>query len=164
METKDKIYWNGFIRQLKELYYLLSFEKYITTGSIEFISHFTGKKWRDEERSYTGKIKWEKEKYLLILLIEHLLEKKFLNWGSPNECVFILKKHFKDITNSDVKEYLVCENKPGAKKLKRKLNCLFPQNSGYRCKERIFYKIRNKEPESVILKNCGVDIIRMPGF
>src|SRR5258706_11958470 len=115
----DKIYWYCFKRQLEELYYLLYFDKYISCDIDEFISHFTGKKFRIE-KSYSRKLIWNGEKYLLLLVIHYLIEKKFVD----NDYAGILKKHFDDIPDSVLEDYN--KNKPETKRIQAKLEILFP--------------------------------------
>lgn len=152
-EIPGKIYWFGFKRQLKELFYLLSFEDYISCHWDEFLSHFTGKKFRIDKK-HKRKLAWKKEGYLLILISNHLLQKGFL----ISDTMDFLKSHFENIPASCIKQYEKSKIKPAAKKLQSKLDCLFPAPSGYRCKERKYYRARNKDNEFVILKNCGIDI------
>ena len=156
MVIHDKIFWNGFIRQLKELYFLLYLEKYISCGIDEFLPHFTGKKWRDETKSYKGKIKWLKEEYLFILLINHLIEKRFFNYTQWN-LMPVLKKHFIPFSGTSFKLNKHYKSKPGAKELQRKLECLLPENTGLRCRERKYYKARNEEPVFAVLEKCGIN-------
>lgn len=152
MNESDKIFWYSFIRQLKELYFLLFTQKYISCGIDEFMSHFTGKKWKNEFQTSEKEIKWNSDKYLLILLINYLTEKGFLKTGSD------LKKHFDNIGKSAVSEYTKNKNTTKAKKLRKKLETLFPETTGLRCKQRLYYRYRNKESMSSVLQNCGIDI------
>jgi hypothetical protein len=155
----SKIYWYGFKRQLKELFYLLLFENYITCEWDEFLSHFTGKKFDQNQKfrinkKYNRKLIWNKEGYLLILITNHLLQKGFL----ISDTLDFLKSHFQNIPVSALKQYEKNKNKPATKKLQSKLDCLFPAPSGYRCKERLYYRSRNLEPQNKVLKKCGLDI------
>lgn len=68
----DKIQWNGYKEQLTELYNILSEDEYISCSIKEFKSHFTPNK-----TDYT-KIKWNKAKFLLAVLINYLLEKNLI--------------------------------------------------------------------------------------
>ncbi len=146
MKTKiqDKIYWFCFKRQLKELYYLLFAEGYISSSWDEFSAHFTGKKFPIEKK-YTKKLKWEKSKYTLTVLINYLFEKGFLKY-SDNAL-----RHFNNVSNPVSEKYRP-QNQKTAKEFQLKLNQLFPARSGYRCKERLYYKSRNKEPLRTVLK------------
>jgi hypothetical protein len=132
----NKIYWYGFTRQLKELFYLLRHEKLISCEWDEFFTHFTGKKFTLTQKPKT-KLTWNGEKYLLAVITAHLIEKRFLD--SDN-----LKEHFENIKDSK-NEFEKNKNKPSSKKLQKKLDYLFPATSGYRCKERLFYRGRNKQ-------------------
>jgi len=143
-QLPNKIYWYGFTRQLKELYYLLTYEKFISCGWDEFFTHFTGKKFTITLNP-KSKLKWEGEKDLLVLIVNHLVEKRFLDSEAMTE-------HFKF--------YQKNKTKSSAKKLQVRLGALFPATSGYRCKERLFYRVRNKDPESVVFKNCGIVSLR----
>ena len=140
----NKIYWYGYKQQLKELYCLLFYGKYISAGMDEFVAHFTGKKFRINKR-ISGKIKWNDEGYLLILIISHLHEKKFIRYSSIEEFMPRLQKHFAGIKASSVKDYSKNKTVSAAKKLQKKLGIVFPESSGYRCKERLYYLQRNKE-------------------
>jgi len=151
MVTRDKIYWYCFKQQLRELYYLLYFEKCISCSADEFISHFTGKKFK-HDTAYSRKLTWEKGKYLLVVLTRHLTKKKFIN--EP----IILKHHFVDIPDSIMEDYNRNKNKPNAKKLQAKLDILFPATTGYRCKQRLFYRERNKENEITVIKNLKINV------
>jgi hypothetical protein len=139
----NKIYWYGYKQQLKELYCLLYYGKYISARIDEFMPHFTGKKFRMNKRIF-GKLKWNNEGYLLILIINHLHEKRFINYTSIEDFLPSLKKHFNGINASSIKDYN--KNKTAAaKKLQKKLDNIFPESSGYRCKERLYYLQRNRE-------------------
>lgn len=157
IQIPGKIYWNGFTRQLKELYYLLLGEGYVSCSMDEFLKHFTGKKITDLGRP-GGKLEWKKEKYMLVPLINHLVEKRFLD-GTPEENIIIFKEHIDSIPESVFKVYIENKNKTAAKDLRAKIEMLFPATSGYRCKERLYYKARNREPQREVLKNCGVSIL-----
>jgi hypothetical protein len=152
-ELPGKIYWNGYRQQIKELYWLLYCEKYISCDADEFISHFTGKKWRKVIKNSGRKLTWEKEKYLLILLIHHLIEKRFIDSTLKEDYINTLKKHFNDVPDAAGRLYIKYKNEPIAKRLQKQLDSLFPVNTGFRCKERTYYKLRNKEHEFAILKN-----------
>lgn len=125
-----KIYWYGFKRQLNEFYLLLRAEEIISCTLDEFFSHFTGKKLAIED-DYTTKIKWHGNAASMQTVIDHLAEMRFLQKEDTQLKVF--RTHFR-----------VTEDKINTKHLKKKLQLLFPATSGYRCKERLFYKARNK--------------------
>ncbi len=74
------------------------------------------------------------------LIIDHLTSKKFLQGEDTQLKTF--KSHFRISANSNI---------PQLKPLLKKLDFLYPETSGYRCKERLFYKARNKTPLSKIL-------------
>jgi hypothetical protein len=154
LNTSSKIYWYGFTRQLKELYYLLLYENYISCGWDDFFTHFTGKKF-SETPAYSVKIKWKGEMYLLALTINHLMEKGFLQFPQ-DEVISVVKIHFTSINKGDFDKYEMYQNKHSAKKLKLKLEALFPATSGYRCKTRLFYKARNKQPQKSVLEKLGI--------
>lgn len=151
---QNKIYWNGFKRQLVELYYLLLWEKCISCELDEFISHFTGKKFRLEMK-YSGKLKWNSDPEVLTQLIKHLIDKRFLDKNFVADYKNILTEHFADIAEPDIE--MDTENNSSAKAFKLKLDLLFPENSGYRCKERLFYKQRNQQRISEVLKFRGIN-------
>lgn len=148
IQIPGKIYFNGFTRQLKELYYLLSYEDYIACDIDEFFTHFTGKKFTLTGKP-KGKLTWNKEKYLVPQLIAYLIEKRFLDDD-------IMKTHFEDVSDSDLSQYNENKDSSSAIKLQILLDRMFPATSGYRCKERLFYKARNKEPQLAVLENCGI--------
>jgi hypothetical protein len=150
IQIPGKIYFNGFTRQLKELYYLLSYEGYIACDIDEFFTHFTGKKFTPTEKPKV-KLEWNEEKYLIALLVNHLIEKRFLDDD-------IMKTHFTGVSDAALNQYNENKNSASAKKLQILLNNLFPATSGYRCKERLFYKARNKEPQIAVLENCGIKV------
>jgi hypothetical protein len=139
-----KIYWYGFKRQLKELYYLLFAEGCISCSWDEFSVHFTGKKF-GAERNYTKKLKWGKNENHLNSLINYLTEKGFLR-DSEN-----VLKHFNYVSNSAIKKNRNPRKQKRGEEFQFKLSRLFPASSGYRCKERLYYKARNKEPMNSVL-------------
>lgn len=139
-----KIYWYGFKRQLNEFYLILRSENIITCEVDEFFSHFTGKKLAIEN-DYTSKIKWQGSLDLMRSVIDHLAEKRFLQNEDTELEVF--RSHFR-VTN----EIPASKQKP----FLEKLALLFPETSGYRCKERLFYKARNKEPLSKLLSHLKI--------
>ena len=148
---QNKIYWYCFKRQLEELYYLLFFEKYISCDADEFISHFTGKKFRIG-KNYSGKLLWNNEKYLLFVVFNHLIEKKFID----AKLTELLNKHFEGCAYPVNEEYKENINKTASLKLKKKMETLFPMETGYRCKLRLYYKARNKESIFSVLTNCRI--------
>jgi hypothetical protein len=125
-----KIYWYGFKRQLNEFYLLLRAEGIISCALDEFFSHFTGKKLAIEE-DYTSKIKWHGNLASMEIVIDHLAAMRFLQKEDTELKVFA--SHFR-----------ITEDKINIKQLQKNLELLFPATSGYRCKERLFYKARNK--------------------
>lgn len=139
-----KIYWYGFKRQLHEFYLLLHSENIIECGAEEFLPHFTGKKLAIES-DYTSKIKWQGSISLMQAVIAHLAEKRFLQGEDTDLKIF--KSHFR-ITRE--------LTKTRERQLQKKLELLFPATSGYRCKERLFYKARNKESLSKLLAELNI--------
>ena len=91
-------------------------------------------------------------------MIKHFIEKKFLNYQHKEKYVSDLKQHFKSITSSAITEYEKNKNKVPAGEFKKMLDTLFPENSGYRCKERLFYRYRNEIPMAQFLKKCGIEL------
>lgn len=152
---QEKIFWYGFKRNLTELYYLLLAEKFISCDIDEFISHFTGKKFRIEINN-KAKIAWHKENYFLVSVLHHLSEKGFLQNVFSSEGVSLLIQHFEGLTKADFGNYIEVKNGPPLKELQQKLECLFPETSGLRCKTRLYYKVRNKQSLRGVLKSCGV--------
>lgn len=152
---QNKIYWNGFKRQLIKLYYLLLWEKYISCELDDFMSHFTGKKFRVELK-YNGKLEWNCDAGLLAHLVKHLTSKRFLDAKFTADHKNILSTHFNGITAEDID--LDTENiTNAANDFQQKLDLLFPENSGYRCKERLFYKQRNLQRLTAVLKSCSIN-------
>jgi hypothetical protein len=139
-----KIYWYGFKRQLYEFYHLLSSENIISCGVDEFFSHFTGKKLAIEN-DYISKIKWQGGVESMQVIIHHLAEKRFLQQDDTELKVF--KSHFRVTAKS---------NKMEQRLLRKKLELLFPATSGYSCKERLFYKARNKDSISKLLNDLNI--------
>ena len=139
-----KIYWFGFKRQLIEFYHLLLSQNLIDCDIDEFFPHFTGKKLAIEE-DYSSKIKWLGNADSMQLIIGHLTSKRFLQGEDTQLKTF--KSHFRlsaDSINSN------------HKRLQKKLDFLYPETSGYRCKERLFYKARNKTPMSKLLNELSI--------
>jgi|SRR4030095_11346901 len=152
-----KIYWYGFTRQLNELYSLLFFERFISCEWDEFFTHFTGKKFTITPEP-KRKLKWKGDKYSLALILSHLIEKRFLN-SSFEENITIMKRHFENFSGPVLNEFEKNKKKPAAKRLQLKIDSLFPATSGYRCKERLFYRARNKKPQPEVLKNSGIELV-----
>ena len=134
-----KIYWYGFKRQLIEFYNLLLSQNLIDCDIDEFLPHFTGKKFAIEE-DYTSKIKWLGNADSIQLIIDHLTAKRFLQGEDTKLKIF--KSHFRIPTDS---------KKTHLKLLQKKLEILYPETSGYRCKERLFYKARNRDSLTKLL-------------
>jgi len=151
---QNKIYWNGFKRQLIELYYLLLRERYISCELDDFISHFTGKKFRLEMK-YANKLKWNSEPELITQMVKHLIDKRFLDKNFAADYKNILIEHFADIADPDIEKDI--QNNETTRVFQQKLNLLFPENSGYRCKERLYYKQRNQQRLSAVLNSCGLN-------
>jgi hypothetical protein len=139
-----KIYWYGFKRQLHEFYLLLRSENIIDCGAEDFLPHFTGKKLAIED-DYTSKIKWRGSIEAMQAVISHLAEKRFLQGEDTDLKIF--KPHFR-VTGELTKNR--------ERLLLKKLELLFPATSGYRCKERLFYKARNKESLSKLLAEINI--------
>lgn len=152
---QEKIFWYGFKRNLTELYYLLIAEEFISCNIDEFTSHFTGKKFRIEKISH-AKLIWHKENHFLISVLHHLSKKGFLQNILEKEGVSLLIQHFEGLTKADLGNYIEVKNEPALKELQQKLECLFPETSGLRCKTRLYYKVRNKQSLRGVLKSCGV--------
>jgi len=128
-----KIYWYCFKRQCREFYELLTIHKLISCSLDEFMSHFTGKKFYDDEIKIGAKIEWYGDVKVLSETATYLAEKGFIDKepGSTKA----MEEHFKysDITNVTGKKFLIS------------LKALFPETTGYRCKTRLYYKERNKK-------------------
>ena len=134
----NKIYWYCFKRQCREFYEILVLYKLISCRLEVFMSHFTGKKFYDDDISMSDKIKWNGSKELLNATYKYLAEMGFIdkNIDSLNA----MEQHFKH------------EEVPKAvnSKFLLSLKALFPETTGYRCKTRLFYKERNKKPFKVL--------------
>lgn len=139
-----KIYWYGFKRQLYEFYLLLRSQNIISCDVDEFFSHFTGKKLAIEN-DYNSKIKWQGGVESMQVIIDHLAEKRFLQNEDTELKVF--RSHFRVTAEL---------NKTQLGLLQKKLELLFPATSGYRCKERLFYKARNKDSLSKLLTELNI--------
>lgn len=133
----NKIYWYCFKRQCKEFYGLLVLYKLIFCGLEEFMSHFTGKKFYDEEILIGDKITWYGSADILYDTFKYLAEKGFVD--KDKFSLQALEEHFKfseaPVTVSQ--DYLISLEK------------LFPETTGYRCKTRLYYRKRNKKPLKV---------------
>ncbi|HAX49756.1 MAG TPA: hypothetical protein PK605_09030 [Ignavibacteria bacterium] len=127
-----KIYWYCFKRQCWEFYELLTLYKLISCSRDEFMSHFTGKKFHDDEIHIGDLILWHGSETLLDLTARYLAEKGFIDKeiGSSNP----FEDHFSysDIPAVSSKKFLIS------------LKTLFPETTGYRCKTRLYYKKRNR--------------------
>lgn len=134
----NKIYWYCFKRQCREFYELLAIYKLISCSLDEFMSHFTGKKFYDDEIRIGEKIKWHGDEKLLNETFNYLAEMGFID----KELVTTnaMEQHFK---YADVPVVI-------NKSLIKSLKALFPETTGYRCKTRLYYKERNKKPFKVI--------------
>ena len=97
------------------------------------MSHFTGKKFYDEEIKIGAKIEWCGDEELLGETVKYLSEKGFIDkeMGSSKA----LEDHFEISGTSSVIN----------KKFYESLKALFPETTGYRCKTRLYYKERNKK-------------------
>ncbi len=132
-----KIYWYCFKRQCREFYELLVIYKLILCELEEFIAHFTGKKFYDDDILLSGKITWYGSKEVLKDTFKYLAGKGFIDEAHCYSQA--LEEHFKfsaapvTINNN----YLLS------------LNALFPETTGYRCKTRLYYRERNKKPVKI---------------
>lgn len=139
-----KIFWYCFKRQCREFYELLSAYRLISCGIEEFMSHFTGKKFYDEEVKTGAKLKWYGDETMLNETAGYLAEKGFIDieLGSSKA----MEEHFS------------YSSTPAAisKDFTESLTALFPASTGYRCKTRLYYKERNKKSMNAVLKECGI--------
>jgi len=128
-----KIYWYCFKRQCREFYELLTIHKLISCSLDEFMSHFTGKKFYDEEIKIGAKLVWNGDEKLIDETARYLTEKGFIDkeMGSSQT----MEEHFKYSDTPAVID----------KKFHESLKALFPETTGYRCKTRLYYKERNKK-------------------
>jgi hypothetical protein len=135
-----KIYWYCFKRQCREFYELLSVYNLISCCLDEFMSHFTGKKFYDDDIKPGEKINWHGSEKLLNDTAAHLAEKGFIDkeLGSSKA----MEEHFTYSRQSVVKSEEYYDS----------LCKLFPETTGYRCKTRLFYKERNKKPMKELFK------------
>jgi len=138
-----KIYWYCFKRQCREFYELLEIYKLISCSLDEFMSHFTGKKFYDEDIKIGEKLEWYGEETLLDETARYLAEKGFIDTelGSSKA----MEEHF---SYSDTPAAV-------SKNSSLSLKTLFPETTGYRCKTRLYYKERNKKSMKAVLKECG---------
>lgn len=134
----NKIYWYCFKRQCREFYELLALYELISCSLDDFMSHFTGKKFYDEEIKISAKLKWHGDENLLNETALYLAEKGFIDKEMGSLKAF--EEHFKysDKTTLTGKKFHVS------------LKGLFPETTGYRCKTRSFYKERNKKPFKIV--------------
>jgi len=135
-----KIYWYCFKRQCREFYELLTVYKLVSSSLDEFMSHFTGKKFYDDDIKPGEKINWHGSEKLLNETAAHLAEKGFID---------------KELGTSKAMEvHFKYSDKPGRinKEYYKSLCALFPETTGYRCKTRLFYKERNKKSIKELLK------------
>lgn len=130
----SKIYWFCFKRQCREFYELLSIYKLISCDINVFMSHFTGKKFYDDEVITGDKIIWNGDKKLLNETAMYLAEKGFID--KDHSSAKAMEEHFK---YSEAPAEI-------SKKYYLSLKALFPETTGYRCKTRLYYKERNKKP------------------
>ena len=139
-----KIYWYCFKRQCREFYELLEIYKLISCSLDEFMSHFTGKKFYDEDIKIGEKLEWYGEETLLDETARYLAEKGFIDKDLGSSIA--MEEHF-SYSNT---------NSPISKKFLLSLKTLFPETTGYRCKTRLYYKERNKISMKAVLKECGI--------
>lgn len=132
-----KIYWYCFKRQCREFYELLAVYKLISCNLELFMSHFTVKKFYDDEIKIGAKLVWHGDEKCLNETARYLAEKGFIDkeLGSSKA----MEKHFK---YSDIPIVI-------SKKFPESLKALFPETTGYRCKTRLYYKERNKKSINV---------------
>ena len=107
------------------------------------MSHFTGKKFYDEDIKIGEKLEWYGEETLLDETARYLAEKGFIDTelGSSKA----MEEHF---SYSDTPAAV-------SKNSSLSLKTLFPETTGYRCKTRLYYKERNKKSMKAVLKECG---------
>ncbi len=74
-----KIYWYCFKRQCREFYELLALYELISCSLDDFMSHFTGKKFYDDEIKIGAKIVWNGDEKLLNGTAQYLAEKGFID-------------------------------------------------------------------------------------
>ena len=107
------------------------------------MSHFTGKKFYDDEIKLNAKLEWYGDETLLNETARYLAEKGFIE---------------KDLGSSKaMEEHFRYSDTPAAvsKNFSLSLKTLFPETTGYRCKTRLYYKERNKISMNAVLKECG---------
>ena len=107
------------------------------------MSHFTGKKFYDEEIKIGEKLEWYGKETLLDETARYLAEKGFID---------------KDLGSSiAMEEHFRYSDTPAAvsKNFSLSLKTLFPETTGYRCKTRLYYKERNRKSMNAVLKECG---------
>lgn len=133
-----KIYWYCFKRQCREFYELLTIYKLISCSLDEFMSHFTGKKFYDEEITIGAKLVWNGDEKLLDETAMYLSEKGFIDKEMGSSKAFEEHFEFSD-TPAEIN-----------KKYPESLKALFPETTGYRCKTRLYYKERNKKSFKIV--------------
>lgn len=108
------------------------------------MSHFTGKKFYDEEIKIGAKLEWNGNKKVLHETTGYLAEKGFID------------KKF--CSSESIEEHFSYSNthSPISKKFLSSLKALFPETTGYRCKTRLYYKERNRTSMNVVLEECGI--------
>ena len=134
-----KIYWYCFKRQCREFYELLTIYKLISCSLEEFMSHFTGKKFYDDDIKIGAKIHWFGNEKMLEVTAGYLAEKGFID---------------KDLSSKAFEEHYIYSANPVEinKNYLNALKKLFPETTGYRCKTRLYYKERNKKPMKELFK------------
>lgn len=140
----EKIFWYCFKRQCREFYELLAFYNLISCSLADFMSHFTGKKFYDEEIKIYAKLEWNGDEEVLHETARYLAEKGFIDkeLGSSKA----MEEHFSySSTHSLV-----------SKKFLSSLKTLFRETTGYRCKTRLYYKERNRKSMKAVMVECGI--------
>lgn len=140
----EKIFWYCFKRQCREFYELLAFYNLISCSLADFMSHFTGKKFYDEEIKIAEKLEWNGVEKSILETFRYLSEKGFIDkeLGSSEA----IEEHFSySNTHSLV-----------SKKFLSSLKTLFPETTGYRCKTRLYYKERNRKSMKAVMVECGI--------
>ena len=102
------------------------------------MSHFTGKKFYDEDIYMGDKVKWYGSEKLLSETFTYLTEMGFID--KDNDVSNAIEQHFKIVDTPFVLNDKYYES----------LKALFPETTGYRCKTRLYYKERNKKPFKVL--------------
>lgn len=97
------------------------------------MSHFTGKKFHDEEVLIGDKIKWYGSSETLYETFKYLAEMGFID---------------KELGSSKaMEEHFIVSGAPVTVNVNYllSLNALFPETTGYRCKTRLYYMERNQK-------------------